>query len=400
MLKRLRRQFIAIIMALLTLLLGCVFGLIYYFTQQSLVKQSRDMMDSLAASPFQLARLDEVSGRVKLPYCMLQVNKYGEILATNGGYYDLSDKDFLQQLIDVTYSSTDMQGVIPQYHLRYGRYVMQDGQRLVFVDTTSEQATLHNLLRTSLLLGAGCLLLLFGVSILLARRMVRPVETAWQQQKQFVADASHELKTPLTVITTNAELLESPDYTPEAKAQFSANILTMAHQMRGLVESLLNLARIDQGQKAAAHTPVNLSKLVSDAVLPFEAVFFEQELTLETDITPDLNVPGDAAQLRQAVEILLDNAQKYADAPGSVRVTLSTHGRHARLAVADTGAPLSEADCQNIFKRFYRLDDARSRDGSFGLGLSIAQSIVSAHHGKIWCQSADGWNTFFVELPF
>lgn len=113
------------------------------------------MMDSLAASPFQLARLDEASNRVNLPYCMLQVNKYGEILATNGGYYDLSDEDFLQELIAVTYSSTDMQGEIPQYNLRYSRYLLQNGQRLVFVDTTSEQATLHALLRNSLLLGAA-----------------------------------------------------------------------------------------------------------------------------------------------------------------------------------------------------------------------------------------------------
>ena len=434
MLKRLRIQFIAIIMALLTLLLGSVIGLIYHFTRQSLVKESRDMMDSLAASPFQLARLDEASNRVNLPYCMLQVNKYGEILATNGGYYDLSDEDFLQELIAVTYSSTDMQGEIPQYHLRYSRYLLQNGQRLVFVDTTSEQATLHApkgsslempclglevvirhvlrrednalrqqhdavVLRSSLLLGVAALLLFFGVSLLLARRTVQPVEAAWQQQKQFVADASHELKTPLTVIMTNAELLESPDYPPEAKTQFSSNILTMSHQMRGLVESLLNLARIDQGQKAAAHTPVDLSKLVSDATLPFQALFFEQELTLETGIAPDLTVPGDAAQLRQVVEILLDNAQKYAEAPGTVRVTLARQGHHVRLCVADTGAPLSPEDCKNIFKRFYRLDDARSRDGSFGLGLSIAQSIVDAHHGKIWCESATGLNSFFVELP-
>ena len=197
----------------------------------------------------------------------------------------------------------------------------------------------------------------------------------------------------------NVELLESLDYPPEAKTQFSSNILTMSHQMRGLVESLLNLARIDQGQKAAAHTPVDLSKLVSDATLPFEALFFEQELTLETDIAPDLTVPGDAAQLRQVVEILLDNAQKYAEAPGTVRVTLARQGHHVRLCVADTGAPLSPEDCKNIFKRFYRLDDARSRDGSFGLGLSIAQSIVDTHHGRIWCESANGLNSFFVELP-
>ena len=399
MIRRLRIQFVAIIMALLTLLLGSVIGLIYHFTRQSLVKESCDTMDTLASSPFQLARLDEATGRVNLPYCMLQVSKYGEIMATNGGYYDLSDEDFLQELIAVTYSSSDMQGEIPQYNLRYGRYLLQSGQRLVFVDTTSEQATLHALLRNGLLLGAASLVLFFGVSVLLARRMVRPVERAWQQQKQFVADASHELKTPLTVITTNAELLDSPDYPSETKSQLSANILTMSRQMRGLVESLLDLARLDQGRKMPEHSPVELSKLVSDAVLPFEALFFEKDLTLETQIAPDLTVHGSPAQLRQVVEILLDNAQKYADVPGIVRVTLARQGRHARLCVADTGAPLSPEDCKNIFKRFYRLDESRSRDGSFGLGLSIAQSIVNAHHGKIWCESKSGLNTFCVELP-
>ncbi len=399
MIRRLRIQFIAIIMALLTLLLGCVFGLIYYFTQQSLEKESLDLMDTLAASPFQVDRLDEVSKRVKLPYCMLQVSKNGEIMATNGGYYDLSDQDFLKELIAVTYSSTDLQGKIPQYNLRYGRYLLQNGQRLVFVDTTSEQATLRHLLKTSLLLGAASLVLFFGASVLLARRMVRPVEQAWQQQKQFVADASHELKTPLTVITTNAELLTSPEYPSETKAQFSANILTMSRQMRGLVESLLDLARLDQGRQAPEHSPVELSKLVSDAVLPFEALFFEKELTLETEIAPDLTVYGSAAQLRQVVEILLDNAQKYADAPGTVRVTLARQGHHARLCVADTGKPMSPEDCKNIFKRFYRLDESRCRDGSFGLGLSIAQAIMAAHHGKIWCESKSGVNAFFAELP-
>ena len=399
MIKRLRIQFVSIIMALLTVLLGCIFGLTYYFTKQSLEKESLDLMESLADSPFQLGRLDEVSKRVKLPYCMLQIGSRGELIATNGGYYDLSDQEFLQKLVETAVSSEDDGGTIPAYHLRSGRYYPPGGVRLVFVDTTSEQASLHTLLRNSLLIGAVSLLLLFGVSVLLARRMVKPVEQVWKQQKQFVADASHELKTPLTVIMTNAELLQSPDYAPEAKAQFGANILTMSRQMRGLVESLLNLARIDQGQKQPEFAPVELSRLVEEAALPFEALFFEKELTLETEITPGLMVRGSASQLRQVVEILLDNAQKYASAPGWVRVSLTRQGRHVRLAVANTGAPLSQEDLTNIFKRFYRLDAARSRDGSFGLGLSIAQSILTAHHGRIWAESSGSVNTFLAELP-
>lgn len=399
MIRRLRIQFAGIVMALLTILLGCIFGLNYYFTKQSLEKESLDLMQSLSESPFQLERLDEASKHVKLPYCMLQIGSRGELLAANSGYYDLSDREFLKELIETALASEADSGTIPAYNLRYGRYYSPGGVRLVFVDTSSEQASLRTLLRSSLLIGTASLLLLFGMSVLLARRMVKPVEQAWRQQKQFVADASHELKTPLTVIMTNAELLQSPDYAPEAKEQFSANILTMSRQMRGLVESLLNLARIDQGQKQPEFTTVDLSRLTEEAALPFEAVFFEKDLTLETEITPGLAVHGSTSQLRQVVEILLDNAQKYAAAPGWVRVSLRRQGRHVRLAVADTGAPLSEEELKNIFKRFYRLDTARSRDGSFGLGLSIAQSIITAHHGKIWAESSGGVNTFFAELP-
>ena len=399
MLKRLRIQFIAIIMALLTLLLGSVIGLIYHFTRQSLVKESRDMMDSLAASPFQLARLDEATNRVNLPYCMLQVNKYGEILATNGGYYDLSDEDFLQELIAVTYSSTDMQGEIPQYHLRYSRYLLQNGQRLVFVDTTSEQATLHALLRSSLLLGAAALLLFFGVSLLLARWTVRPVESAWRQQKQFVADASHELKTPLTVILTNTELLQSPDYDEAQKQQFTDGIRTMAQQMRALVERLLELARAENARPQAAFAPVCLSEVAETSALLFEAALYERGLTLETQVEPELTVSGDERQLGQLVEILLDNARKYASG-GTVRLQLQRSGRHScHLSLENEGPALSPQQLQEIFKRFTRADPARTRSGSFGLGLAIAQAIVQAHHGKIWAESRDGCNTFHVELP-
>ena len=399
MLKRLRIQFIAIIMALLTLLLGSVIGLIYHFTRQSLVKESRDMMDSLAASPFQLARLDEASNRVNLPYCMLQVNKYGEILATNGGYYDLSDEDFLQELIAVTYSSTDMQGEIPQYNLRYSRYLLQNGQRLVFVDTTSEQATLHALLRSSLLLGVAALLLFFGVSLLLARWTVRPVESAWRQQKQFVADASHELKTPLTVILTNTELLQSPDYDEAQKQQFTDGIRTMAQQMRALVERLLELARAENARPQAAFAPVCLSEVAETSALLFEAALYERGLTLETQVEPELTVSGDERQLGQLVEILLDNARKYASG-GTVRLQLQRSGRHScHLSLENEGPALSPQQLQEIFKRFTRADPARTRSGSFGLGLAIAQAIVQAHHGKIWAESRDGRNTFHVELP-
>ena len=226
------------------------------------------------------------------------------------------------------------------------------------------------------------------------------MDRAWKQQRQFVADASHELKTPLTVIMTNAELLQSPSYEPEAKAQFSQSILTMARQMRGLVERLLELARVDDGRSNMAFTRCDLTALVTQSVLPFEALFFEKGLTLTCQAEEGVAVQGSPAHLAQVVEILLDNAQKYSDRSGEVAVRLSRqHRGHCLLTISNPGTALSPQQLQDIFKRFYRADQARSRDGSFGLGLSIAQAIITEHRGRIWAESAGGLNTFFVQLP-
>ena len=225
------------------------------------------------------------------------------------------------------------------------------------------------------------------------------METSWQQQRQFISDASHELKTPLTVILTNAELMQSPDYDAEAKEQFSDNILTMAKQMRGLVEDLLDLARVDNGLTRAVWERVDLSRVLSDAALPFEPLYFESGLELDSFIEPGIFVRGSADHLRRVAEILLDNARKYSD-PGHVRFCLQRQGKNqCVISVANPGAPISRDDLQNIFKRFYRADAARSRDGSYGLGLPIAQGIAGEHGGRIWASSAGGINTFYVCLP-
>ena len=133
--------------------------------------------------------------------------------------------------------------------------------------------------------------------------------------------------------------------------------------------------------------------------LPFEPVFFEAGLTLTTDIQPGITLRGSGQHLRQTADILLDNARKYAAPPGEVTVTLTQTGSRCRLTVSNPGPEISKEDLKNIFKRFYRSDTAHTQRGSYGLGLSIAQNIVLRHHGKIWAESKNGRNTFFVELP-
>lgn len=398
--KRLRVKFVLVIMIIVTGMLCLVFGLIYHFTQANLEAESIRMMHAVSSEPFRPGRPDEPDLRVKLPYFMVRSDPKGDLIASgSGGYYDLSDEAFLRELLDTVEQSRAQSGVITEYNLRFCRMDTPMGENVVFVDITSEQTTLRNLARSCLLIGGLCFLAFLGISLVLARWAVKPVEAAWQEQRQFVADASHELKTPLTVIITNAELLQSPEYDEAHRAQFSSSILTMSQQMRRLVERLLTLARGDNGQAPPDVQPVDLSALTEAALLPFEPVFFERGLTLSSQLQEGISVNGSAQQLQQVLDILLDNAQKYADPQGEVQVSLRRTGkRQCLLSVSNPAGDLSPEELKNIFKRFYRLDKARQRDGSFGLGLSIAEQVIQAHHGRIWAESRQGRITFFVEL--
>lgn len=399
MTKKLRNKFIWITMSILTIMLCIIMSMIWFFTKMNLENNSLRMMQDIAINPFLQHVPNDLADDLRLPYFTLQISPQGDLLAAGGGYYDLSDESFLKELIEATFSETERMGIIETYNLRYYRLNTPVRQVLVYADISSEQVTLRNLLRNCIFIGIVCFLVFLGISFLLAGWAVRPVEKAWEQQRQFIADASHELKTPLTVIMTNAELLQDPDYHSTDRSAFSANILVMSRQMRSLVEQMLKLARADSIQSNRAFSPVNFSQIVSDAILPFEPIFFEEGLTLQTDITENMMINGDPAQLRQILDILLDNAGKYSCEKGITRVTLKRTGKgHCLLTVANEGPKISEKDLPQLFKRFYRADQARSRNGSFGLGLSIAESIVLRHRGKIWAESSGQVNTFFVEL--
>ncbi len=220
------------------------------------------------------------------------------------------------------------------------------------------------------------------------------------KRRQFVSDASHELKTPLTVILTNAEILQESDWDATRTDRFVDNIRTMAEQMRGLVEGLLELARVDNGAVRTAFAAVDFSRLVSEALLPFEPLFFEQNLQLESEIQDRILLHGSERHLCQVVDILLDNAQKYSSTGGRTVVRLRRQGRnHCVLTVANQGMPIPQQELRQIFKRFYRVDPVRSMNRSYGLGLSIAETIVREHQGKIWAESRNGYNVFSVQFP-
>ena len=395
MIKRLRVKFVCINMTLVVALLLAILVLMYHMTAVNLENDSISSLKAASGSQFLPGRPG--SGMSRLTF-VLQEQPDGSVLVIGGTYFDLSDEGLVADIHIKAQKMNQQIGVLESYSLRFYREEGHLGTRYSFVDISAEQAALKSLLTTCVMIGLGSFAGFLAVSILLARWAIRPVEKAWEQQRQFVADASHELKTPLTVILTNAELLQSADYTPEDKQKFTGSILDVSRQMRGLVEAMLQLARADRGQQKTAMVKLDLSALTENALLPFEPVYFERELVLDSRIEPGIFVMGDEAALRQAVGILLDNGQKYA-VHGTAEMTLCRQGKKAVLRFFTPGKPLTPEQCKDIFKRFYRVDEARTMSGSYGLGLSIAQNIAEAHGGRIWAESSPEGNTFCITLP-
>lgn len=223
------------------------------------------------------------------------------------------------------------------------------------------------------------------------------LQTTENARRRFVSDASHELKTPLTVVLSSAELLDQSAL-PEQK-QYVDNIRAESRRMKRLVEDMLTLSRVE---RSGAHLPdaaADLSDIAADAALRFEPVAFEAGHTLSYDIAPDLTVRGDGEKLAQAVAVLLDNAIKYAAPHTEIRLDALRQGRNVCVQVENRGADIPADKLPHIFDRFYRADESRTGGDSFGLGLPIAKAIAEAHHGAIRCDSSGGITRFTITLP-
>lgn len=398
MLKKLRIKLVCINMTIITIMLVLILCMVIHFTKDSMEQANIQMMQDIAENPLNLSEPGKNSN-ILLPYFTLNLDRNGNLLETNSPFYNLSDRTYIEKLTNLSSTFSENTGVLKDYQLRFMNIPTPTGHFLIFMDISTEISTLNTLTRNCILIGIFSFFVFLGISIFFANWAVKPVDEAWTHQKQFIADASHELKTPLTVILTNTELLKSDEYNTSQKARFSDNIMVMAKQMQGLVEGLLELSRIDNDSIKTYMKTLDFSSLTASVIYLFEPLYFESGLELISDIDSNININGSENHLKQVIEILLDNASKYSVSPSQVHVKLHKQHTYCILSVSSCGEHIAEEDLKNIFNRFYRIDKSRNRTGSYGLGLSIAKSILTKHHGKIWAESNGENNIFFVRLP-
>ena len=403
MIRKLRWQFVAACMGLIAAVLAIVFGCVWVSAQNALEHSSHMALEqALSRRGGDLLpgfRQNGGDDQVLLPYFTVQV--WGTTVYVTGGTYSgLEDTDALTAILTDCLSQEADEGSLPGYALRYLR--QDDGlyTQIAFVDISLETAALRQMMASYLRIGLLSLLLLAGASFLLSLRVTRPVERAWRQQRQFFSDASHELKTPLTVILSNAEMLETSDL-PERESRWRDNILSESRQMKTLVEEMLTLSRTEDAQRKPTVADVDLSDLSEDCALAFEPVAFEAGKPLSWDVTPALTVSGDGEKLRRLLSILLDNAAKYGAAGEGIVLSLRAERSQAILSVANGsgGHPIPPEELPRLFERFYRADASRGEQSGFGLGLPIAQAIAKEHHGALRAESDEKTTRFTFTLP-
>lgn len=284
----------------------------------------------------------------------------------------------------------------------YLREAEADCTRIAVMDITDQVISVNQLVLSFTVLGIIVVAVVLSFGSLTTERMIAPLDRVWAKQSQFLADASHELKTPLAIIYTNLELLSETDPSLEESKWFQA-VLHQVSRMTKLVENLLYLARSEYNLQHTSYRQVDLKEVIEAVSTAVEAIIYEKQVEFHVcaeDCTP---INGDTEQIEQLLMILLDNALKHTSVGGKIKLSLKPHGKLAQIRVANSGEPIPAEDLPYIFDRFYKVDASHRRDageiGGYGLGLSIAKTIVRQHRGMIKVVSGEGINTFVVEFP-
>ena len=392
MIKKLQKKFISITAAALFLMIFVVMaainGIFIFQTNRMLDSRLDFILKEHSSTPPpakdnpQLSTLfPRFENRLRIPSegCLIFLDEEGQVTEIKQENDRYSEEE-LTAIAQTLFSTHKSKGYYQYFKYRVEQRSSADGSSLTVVGLVNASSDLYSMivmLLISLAIGFLSFVLVLLVIILASRRAVRPIAESYSKQRQFVTDAGHELKTPLTVISANSELARMI----YGDSEWFDSIDRQVAKMNGLVRSLITLARMDEDQKPE-FASFSLSDAVYDTAKSFENLIHSTDRLLTLDISDNISFCGDESRLRQVVSILMDNAVKYCDEKGKIAVRFY-RDRQIHLQVINDFCKADKCDFSRVFERFYRADKARSSDGSYGLGLSIAQSIIELHKGDI-----------------
>ena len=415
MIQRLRRKFIAASMLALTLVLLVILGGINTMSYYRTVSDADAILTILAQNDGRFPRPDGTASNTpngappdkgsgkerqlspETPYesrfFSVSLNDSGAVIASDTGSIAAIDASSAENAAVSVWLRGSTEGFWNDY--RYVRCKTDSGSRIIFLDTGRSLNAFRSTLLVSVGIALGGLLAVFLLLLLFSRRIVRPVAESYEKQKRFITDAGHEIKTPLTIIGADTDLLELD----LGENEWLDDIKRQTKRLTGLTQ---DLARMDEEQPQLQPIEFPLSDMAEELGQSFQNLAAAQSKQFLTEIQPMLSLTGDEKAIRQLISILLDNAVKYTPDGGRISFALKKEGRSIRLSVSnDTTVPMEKEVLDRLFDRFYRTDQSRnSSTGGYGLGLSIVRSIVSAHKGKIRAENSGGNNlTITASLP-
>ena len=412
-LDKLRRRFIAIFVAVGGLFLLLAYGVIFASNVvQTDVSIDERLSEALDRAPIPAGAEDEMQSWLARNACMIIVEVTGKDGAGTYSFNtdDLNDNELngiVAMLDDIEDENADFE-IDGRYFRAHRQITLGDAERgsvtvYSVYDWTDDRADLINSGVTTAVIYLFCLVLLYIFGQLVSRQIIAPVKQSYEQQKQLVADASHELKTPLAIIGANMYLIKSdPGATVAENEHWIENVDAQLARMSALITDMLELFRADS-QTTGVKTEENLSEMLDGILLSFEARCFEKNIELTQHISPAITLNCYAKQVERLFNILMDNALKYTPEKGRIDVEMKSDKRGVNAVFTNYGTGIAKEHLTKIFDRFYRVDNARTQSaaaGSFGLGLSLAKNIVMNHDGEIECDS-DGstYTKFIVRLP-
>ena len=328
-------------------------------------------------------------------FFIVRVSSDGEILQSDLSRIVSVDETSAKDYINEALESNKTRGFIDSF--RYLKTTDDDETKILFLDCGRKLESFTSFLWISVIVGlAGCVIV-FIAFIFTAGKIVAPIVESYEKQKRFISDAGHEIKTPLTIINANVDLLQS-----DGEKEELTDIRQQTERLTKLTNNLIFLSKMEEEEHALNKIDFPLSDLVSETSGTFRALAVSKRIDFNVSVAPDISLNGSPDAVRQLVSILLENAVKYSPEGGAITLELKTHRKTALLTVDNTAKEKVEDDkLSNVFDRFYRSDLSRnSETGGHGIGLSIARAIVEAHGGNVTATTKDGFNfCVTVSLP-